>query len=182
MIDKIHFSLNVLIYSINMIILILFYNVGCIDLTGSNLSEEFISQMKLMNQISLAYSLFMLLYSLVFIVIYQEIYGNDILKDIFINIFYIILISTMMFNNLKIFGNIKVEEDKYLLLFLDIPNYQLDKILFIYHYIQGLFFLLILLIIIKGFICFYRTIKNFIINYFQNGGTIFYFEVSHIIS
>ena len=182
MIDKIHFSLNVFIYSINMIICILYYNERCIDLTDSNLSKEFITLIEEFNSIALGYSIFLLLYSLIFIVIYQEVYGNDILKDIFINSFYLILICAMMYNNYKILDVVKNEEEKYISLFLDVPSFQLDKMTSIFHYNQGLFFLLIVLTIIKGFVTFYRVAKNFIVSYFQNGGNIFYFETSQIIS
>ena len=182
MIDKIHFSLNVSIYLLNMLLCILFYNIKTVNLQDSNLSQEFITQMETMNPMTLAYSVFMLIYSLIFIVIYQEIYGNDILKDIFINLFYLSFISTMLYYNYKTVGIIKNEENNSSLKILDIPNYELDKLIYIYHYIQGLFFLLILLTVIKGFITFYRGAKNLIINYFQQGGNILYFEVSHIIS
>ena len=182
MIDKINFTLNVSIYFLNMFLCILLYKIKFINLEDSNLSKEFISQMVAMYPNALAYSVFMLAYSLIFIVIYQEIYGNDILKDIFINIFYLALIATMLFNNYNIYGLIKNEEKNYSLSILDIPNYQLDKLIYAYHYIQGLFLLLILLTIIKGFITFYRGAKNLIINYFQQGGTIFYFEISHLLS
>ena len=182
MIDKIHFSLNVSIYLVNMLLCILFYKIKSINLKESNLTKEFIFQMENVNPMALAYSLFMLIYSLVFIVIYQEIYGNDILKDIFINIFYLSFISTMLYHNYKIVGIIKNEENNYSLKILDIPNDLLDNLIYIYHYIQGLFLLLILLTILKGFITFYRGTKNFIINYFQQGGNILYFEMSHIIS
>ena len=165
-----------------MIICILYYNERCVDLTDSNLSKEFITQIEEFSSIALGYSVFLLLYSFIFIVIYREVYGNDILKDIFINTFYLVLISQMMYNNYKIFDVVKNEEEKYIALFLDVPSFQLDKIASIFHYNQGLFFLLILLTIIKGFVTFYRVAKDFIVSYFQNGGTIFYFETSQIVS
>ena len=96
----------------------------------------------------LAYSVFLLIYTLIFIIIYQEVYENDILKDIFINFFYILLISVMIYNNYKIFGIIKNEEKNILLISLDIPNFYLDKIIYIYYYIQSIFYLLIVLTII----------------------------------
>ena len=182
MIDKIHFSLNIFIYLLNMIICILLYNLRNINLEESNLSKEFISQIDIYNQMTLAYSVFLLIYTLIFIIIYQEVYENDILKDIFINFFYILLISVMIYNNYKIFGIIKNEEKNILLISLDIPNFYLDKIIYIYYYIQSIFYLLIVLTIIKGLIIFYRCTKDLIINYFQQGGNIFYFEISHIIS
>ena len=182
MIDKIHFSLNILIFFFNIFICTLFFKIKFISLSDSNLSNEFISQMENMNQINLAYSLFLLTYCLIFIVIYQEIYGNNIIKDIIINIFYILLISTMIVNNYKILGKIKNEEKYFYLTYIDIPNNELEKIIYLFHYVQGFFFLLIILTIIKGFVTFYRGAKNIIINYFQNGGSIFYFEASHIIS
>ena len=182
MIDKIHFSLNISICLINMILCVLFYNINSLDLSESYLSKDFISQMEENNQISLAYSSFMFIYSFLFIVIYQEIYGNDILKDFIINTFYLSFIASISFNNYNILGIIKNEEKNFPLTYLDIPNYHIDTLIYIYHYIQGLLLLLTLLTIIKGSIAFYRGIKNYIINYFQHGGSIFYFEISHLIS
>ena len=182
MIDKIHFSLNIFIYLINMLIFILFFKIKFINLSGSNLTNDFISEMENMNEVNLGYSLFLVIYSLVFIVIYQEVYGNNILKDFFINIFYITTISSMIFNNHKIIGNVKIEQNKFALNYLDIPNNELDNIICIFYYIQGFLFLIISLTIIKGFVTFYRGAKNIIITYFQNGGNIFYFETSHILS
>ena len=182
MIDKINFTLNIFIYLLNMIVCILFYKIKYVNLDESNASKEFISQFEMMNNYTLAYSIFLLVYILVFIIIYQEVNGNDILKDIFIHFFYILLISAMIYDNYKVVGIIKNEEKNNLLISLDIPNFNIDKIIYNYYYIQSIFLLLILLTIIKGFISFYRGTKDIIINYFEQGGTMLYFEISHIIS
>ena len=103
MIDKIHFSVNIIIYFINAIICILYYNIKGIDLTGYNLSPEYITQKETIDNISLAYSIFLLIYCLIYVVIYQEIYGKDLLKDLFINFIYILLSSNMIYINYKTF-------------------------------------------------------------------------------
>ena len=142
MIDKIQFSIKISICIINMLICLLFFNIKCLNLEDSNLSKEFIFQMDTKNKLILLHSLFMLLYSVVFIIIYPEVNGNDILKDLFINIFYIILIFNMFYNSYKMYESVKNEETAFPLLVFDIPNYHLDKIIYLYHIIQGLFFYL----------------------------------------
>ena len=182
MIDKIHFSLNIFIYVINTLICILFYTVRSVNLEGTNISKDIIAQIENTNQISLASSIFLLVYSLVFITIYQEVYKKDILKDLFINLFYILSIISIMFNNYQIFDWVQGGDKDLSLILFDIPTIDLDKINYIYHYTEGFFLLLIILAIFKTLISFYRIAKNFLINYFQSGRNICYFEISHILS
>ena len=182
MIDKINFSVNIFIYLINMSICILYFKIKCIDLEESKLSQEFISQQDIMGQILLGCSIFLLIFCLIYIVIYQEIYGCNILKDLFIGMFYIILILTMIYYNYNEFTSIKNEQNIFSKKFFDIPNYQLEKIRYTLFYIQGLLILLILFTLIKELISFYRDLKGFILTYFISGGSIFLFEVEHLIS
>ena len=181
MIDKIHFSVNIIIYFINAIICILYYNIKGIDLTGYNLSPEYITQKETIDNISLAYSIFLLIYCLIYVVIYQEIYGKDLLKDLFINFIYILLSSNMIYINYKTFAEIKSEEINFSKILYNIPNYPLETSRTFLMFIQGLFALLVLFVLIKEIISYYRGLKSFILFYFQNGGRIFYFELRHLI-
>ena len=182
MIDKIHFSVNIIIYLINSYICVLYYQIKCLDLKDYNLSENYITQKEIMDQISLGYSIFLLIFCLIYVVIYQEVYGKDIIKDLFINIFYILLSANMIYCNCRNFSMIKTESDNLSKVFFDVPFYPLEKIRFELFIIQGLVILIILFTLIKAFISFYRGLKDFVLTYFQNGGRIFYFEVGHLIA
>ena len=182
MIDKIHFSVNIIIYFINAVICILYYNIKFINVTGYNLSQEYLSQQEILDNISLAYSIFLLIFCLFYVVIYQEIYGKDILKDLFINSTYILLSANMIYINYRSFSEIKKEEINFSKILYDIPIYPLENRRTFLMFIQGLFTILILFTLVKILISLYRALKNFILNYFQNGGNILYFELSQLIS
>ena len=181
MIDKIHFSVNIFLYSINMLICILYFKIFGIDLIEYKLSEEFIYQKGILDQISLSYSIFLLIFCLIYIVIYKEIYGKDLLKDLFINSFYILLSTNLLYLNYRYFAIINTEINDFSVMFFGLPLYPLEKIKFILFIIQGLIALLIVFTLIKEIISYYRGLKNFILFYFENGGRIFFFEFRHLI-
>ena len=182
MIDKIHFLVSIFIYSINAVICIMYYKIKSINTNNYNLSTEYISQKEIMDQISLGYSIFLLIFCLIYVVIYQEIYGLDLLKDAFINFFYILLSTNMIYINYKYFETIKTEENNFNKFGFDVPNFPLEKIRFILICIQGLFILLILFALIKALISYYRGLKVFILSYFENGGSILNFEIRNFLS
>ena len=181
MIDKIHFSVNIIIYAINSYICILYYRIKSLDLKEYNLSSDYITKKEIMDQISLGYSVFLLIFCLIYVVIYQEIYGKDVIKDLFINIFYILLSTNMIYYNCRNFSVINAENNNFSKVFFDVPNYPLENIRFKLFFIQGLIILQILFTLVKEFISFYRGLKDFILSYFENGGRVFFFEVRHLI-
>ena len=182
MIDKIHFSVSIFIYMINALICILYYNIKCVEINDYNLSKEYISQKDLMDQISLAYSIFLLIFCLIYVVIYQEIYGRDMVRDLFINVFYILLSTNVLYLNYKNFQVIKTEEKSFSKVLWDIPIYPLERIMFFLCIIQGFVVLLISFTLIKLLISYYRGLKILILTYFQNGGRVLSFEFRHLIN
>ena len=96
---------------------------------------------------------------------YNIIYGSDILKDLFIGIFYVILTTSMIYYNYKYFEFIKNEEKNFPGILYDIPNSHLQQIKYILCYIQGLLILIVLFVLLKELISFYRGLKDFILVY-----------------
>ena len=182
MINKIQFSVNIFIYIINTLICVLYYKIFIIDLDNYHLSEEYISQKDIMDQMSLGYSIFLLIFCLIYVVIYKEIYGNDLLKDLFITGFYILLTLNMIYINNKNFSFIKKENENLSQIFFDIPIYPLEKIRFLLVVAQGLIVLLIVFTVIKELIACYRTLKNLIIINFGNGRGFLVFEIQNLIT
>ena len=178
MIDKINFSVSVLIFVFNAIIVSINIKVYSINYSESDFSPDFISNIQLNFKILLFYSLFMLIYCLIYILIYPEVNKRNLDKDAIIIFLYILLILSSIYQNWNACTLIynEMNNEKIIL------NFRLDKINNLLHFNQGFLVLLIPLLILRGLITAYREGKKSILNYFLAGGTIGTFEFSKLIS
>ena len=181
MIDKIQFSVSIIICILNAIMCWIYFKIKCISLTGYYLSDEYINQKVSLDTISLGYSGFLLIFCLIYVVAYKSFGKKDVMKNSFINFFYIFFLLNMIYINCNYFDLIKKEMNDFNKMFFDIPNYSLEQSRYLLFIEQGLTFLIILITLINELIDYYRGLKNFILSYFQHGGSILFFELKHLV-
>ena len=180
MIDKIQFLIKVSIYLINFIVGVLYVLVYKIQLIESTCTKEFLDEIHIINNFDLLFNTFLLIYYL-FVIIYEEIVDFNIIIDISLTLFYFIFIISMVYNNTQVYIKINDEENNFNLAKYGIPNIGLDQMKYLYSFVQGFFVLILVLLIIKTILSIYRVIEEDLIRHFQNGGTLFFFEINSAI-
>ena len=181
MIDRIQFLVNVSIYLINFVIGILYVFVYKIKLIESTCTQEFVDEISMINNFNLFSTAFLLIYCLLFVIIYEEIVDFNIIIDIIITSFYFLFILSMIYNNARVYMKINDEKNDFNLTKLGIPHIDLEQMKYLYNFVQGLFVLILILLIIKIVLAICRVIENDLASYFQNGGTLLFFEINSVI-
>ena len=181
MIDKIQFFVSIFICILTIIMCWIYYKIKLIQLTGYYLSDEFINQKTSLDTISFGFAGFLLIYCLIYIVTYKAFGKKDIVKNSFINFFYILFSLNLIYLNCTNFDLIKKEKNIFEKKFFGVPNYPLEEGRYLLFIGQGLIILIILITLINELIDYYRGLKNLILTYFENGGRILYFELRHLI-
>ena len=181
MINKILFLINVSIFLVNFINEILYVFVNKIQLIESVCTHEFIDEIIILNNFNLLLNTFLLIYYL-FVIIYDKVVDFNIIMNIIITSFYFIFILSMLYNNTQVYmklnGN---KKNEFNLIKLGIPQLGLEQMKYLYNFIQGFFVLILVLLIIKTILIIYLVIEDDLITYFQNGGTLLFFEINSIV-